>query len=87
MRGAAVFPPRPAVRIGLPLDGWRLAVVSQADGQPVAWGEVGELVSAAPGWHAYLVPEKGAAGFRPALALGCERGYHTGYPFAPIPRA
>ena len=32
-----------AVRIGLPLDGWRVAVVDPASGRPVRWGEIGEL--------------------------------------------
>ena len=66
------------VRIGLPLDGWRLAVVNQADGQPVAWGEVGELLIGGTGVARYLDPEKDAVGFRPAEALGWERAYHTG---------
>ncbi|MCW2932745.1 MAG: non-ribosomal peptide synthetase, partial [Actinomycetia bacterium] len=66
------------VRIGLPLDGWRLAVVSQAGGQPVPWGEVGELIIGGTGVARYLDPDKDAVGFRPAQALGWERAYHTG---------
>jgi len=66
------------VRIGLPLAGWRLAVVSQADGQPVEWGAVGELVIGGAGVARYLDPRKDAVGFRPATALGWERAYHTG---------
>jgi non-ribosomal peptide synthetase-like protein len=66
------------VRIGLPLDGWRLAVVSQADGQPVPWGEVGELIIGGTGVARYLDPDKDAAGFRPTEALDWERAYHTG---------
>ncbi len=66
------------VRIGLPLDGWRLAVVSQGDGRPVPWGEVGELIIGGAGVARYLDPEKDAVGFRPAEALGWERAYHTG---------
>ncbi|HEX8008211.1 MAG TPA: AMP-binding protein, partial [Trebonia sp.] len=65
------------VRIGLPLDGWRLAVVNQ-DGQPVRWGEVGELIIGGAGVARYLDPEKDAVGFRPVAALGRERAYHTG---------
>jgi non-ribosomal peptide synthetase-like protein len=67
-----------AVRIGLPLDGWRLAVINRADGQPVAWGEVGELIIGGTGVARYLDPEKDAVGFRPAGALDWERAYHTG---------
>jgi non-ribosomal peptide synthetase-like protein len=66
------------VRIGLPLSGWRLAVVSQADGQPVAWGEVGELIIGGAGVARYLDLEKDAVGFRPVDALGWARAYHTG---------
>jgi non-ribosomal peptide synthetase-like protein len=66
------------VRIGLPLDGWQLAVVSHADGQPVAWGEVGELIIGGTGVARYLDPDKDAVGFRPVEALGWERAYHTG---------
>jgi non-ribosomal peptide synthetase-like protein len=66
------------VRIGLPLDGWRLAVVNQADGKPVAWGEVGELIIGGTGVARYLDPGKDAVGFRPTESLGWERAYHTG---------
>jgi non-ribosomal peptide synthetase-like protein len=66
------------VRIGLPLAGWRLAVVNQADGHPVRWGEVGELVIGGAGVARYLDPQKDAVGFRPVQALGWERAYHTG---------
>ena len=66
------------VRIGLPLDGWQLAVVSHADGQPVAWGEVGELIIGGTGVARYLDPDKDAVVFRPVEALGWERAYHTG---------
>jgi non-ribosomal peptide synthetase-like protein len=65
------------VRIGLPLDGWRLAVVNSG-GQPVSWGEVGELIIGGAGVARYLDPEKDAVGFRPVAALGRERVYHTG---------
>jgi non-ribosomal peptide synthetase-like protein len=66
------------VRIGLPLDGWRLAVADPATGQPVPWGEVGELVIGGVGVARYLDPEKDAVAFRPLAALGAERAYHTG---------
>ncbi|HUN34845.1 MAG TPA: Pls/PosA family non-ribosomal peptide synthetase [Trebonia sp.] len=66
------------VRIGLPLAGWRLAVIDQADGEPVAWGEVGELIISGAGVARYLDLEKDAVAFRPVEALGWERAYHTG---------
>jgi non-ribosomal peptide synthetase-like protein len=66
------------VRIGLPLDGWRLAVVDPASGQPVPWRQVGELVIGGVGVARYLDPERDAAGFRPLAALGPERAYRTG---------
>jgi len=66
------------VRIGLPLDGWRLAVVHPASGQPVRWGEAGELVIGGAGVARYLDAERDAVDFRPLEALGWERAYHTG---------
>ena len=47
------------VRIGLPLDGWDLAVVDAA-GQPVPPGEAGELIIGGVGLARYLDPEKDA---------------------------
>ena len=66
------------VRIGLPLDGWRLAVVDPATGRPVPWGEVGELVIGGVGVARYLDAERDAIAFRPLAALGPERAYRTG---------
>jgi non-ribosomal peptide synthetase-like protein len=66
------------VHIGLPLDGWRLAVVDPASGQLVPWGEVGELVIGGVGVARYLDAERDAVDFRPLEALGWERAYHTG---------
>ncbi len=66
------------VRIGLPLDGWRLAVVDPASGQLVRWGEVGELVIGGAGVARYLDPEQDAAGFRPLEALSWERAFRSG---------
>jgi len=66
------------VRIGLPLAGWRLAVVDPASGQPVAWGQAGELVIAGAGVARYLDPQRDAAAFRPVQALGLDRAYRTG---------
>ncbi|HEY1819146.1 MAG TPA: AMP-binding protein [Trebonia sp.] len=56
------------VRIGLPLDGWRLAVADPVTGQPVPWGEVGELVIGGVGVARYLDAERDAIAFRPMEA-------------------
>ena len=65
------------VRIGLPLDGWDLAVVGK-DGEPVAEGEVGELVIGGVGLARYLDPAKDAEKYAPMPALGWERAYRSG---------
>ncbi|HZG90118.1 MAG TPA: Pls/PosA family non-ribosomal peptide synthetase, partial [Pseudonocardia sp.] len=65
------------VRIGLPLDGWALAVVDGA-GDPVAMGERGELVIGGVGLARYLDTEKDTAKFAPLPALGWERAYRSG---------
>ncbi|MGK5534289.1 non-ribosomal peptide synthetase, partial [Streptomyces sp. URMC 129] len=65
------------VRIGLPLDGWELVVIG-AGGEPVAWGETGELVIGGAGLGRYLDAAKDAERFRPLPALGWERAYRTG---------
>jgi amino acid adenylation domain-containing protein len=66
------------VRIGLPLDGWLLAVVDPASGQPVRWGEAGELVIGGAGVARYLDPGKDAVGFRPLEALSWGRAFRSG---------
>jgi non-ribosomal peptide synthetase-like protein len=66
-----------AVRIGLPLDGWALAVVDAA-GEPVAMGESGELVIGGVGLARYLDTERDAAKFAPLPSLGWERAYRSG---------
>lgn len=66
-----------AVRIGLPLAGWNLAVVGE-DGHPVRWGEVGELVIGGVGVARYLDPVKDAQKFTPLGSLGWERAYFSG---------
>jgi amino acid adenylation domain-containing protein len=66
------------VHIGLPLNGWDLAVVDPSSGRPVRWGEVGELVISGVGVARYLDSEKDAAKFRPLEALGWERVYRSG---------
>ncbi|HIW95795.1 MAG TPA: amino acid adenylation domain-containing protein [Candidatus Corynebacterium gallistercoris] len=65
------------VSIGLPLDGWDLAVVD-GDNQPVAVGETGELIIGGVGLARYLDPAKDAEKFAPMETLGWERAYRTG---------
>lgn len=65
------------VRIGLPLAGWRLAVVGP-DGRPVRWGEEGELVIGGAGMARYLDADKDRAKFAPAPALDGARAYRSG---------
>ncbi|MGW1170805.1 Pls/PosA family non-ribosomal peptide synthetase [Streptomyces sp. NPDC002550] len=74
---AALLEPGQPVRIGLPLAGWELAVVDEA-GEPVAYGEQGELVIAGAGTARYLDPVKDAERFRPCPALGSPRAYRSG---------
>ncbi|WP_156760413.1 Pls/PosA family non-ribosomal peptide synthetase [Microbacterium karelineae] len=65
------------IRIGLPLDGWSLAVVD-ADGAPVADGEVGELIIGGVGLARYLDPAKDAEKYAPMPSLGWDRAYRSG---------
>ena len=65
------------VRIGLPLDGWQLAVLG-AEGEPVAWGEAGELVIGGVGLGRYLDAAKDTEKYAPMPRLGWERGYRSG---------
>jgi len=65
------------VRIGLPLDGWALAVVNP-DGHRVAEGEVGELIIGGVGLARYLDAEKDAAKYAPFPGLGWDRAYRSG---------
>ncbi|MEV4620709.1 Pls/PosA family non-ribosomal peptide synthetase [Asanoa sp. NPDC049573] len=65
------------VRIGLPLDGWELAVVD-ARGDLVGMGEVGELVIGGVGLARYLDAAKDAEKFAPLPALGWARAYRSG---------
>ena len=66
------------VSIGLPLEGWDLAVVNAADGSPVAPGEIGELVIGGVGLARYLDPDKDAEKYAPLPSLGWERAYRSG---------
>ncbi|KQV09956.1 amino acid adenylation protein [Kitasatospora sp. Root187] len=65
------------VRIGLPLDGWELAVVDEA-GQPVPMGGTGQLVIGGVGLARYLDPEKDAEKYAPLESLGWARAYRSG---------
>ncbi|WP_240617341.1 Pls/PosA family non-ribosomal peptide synthetase [Nocardioides speluncae] len=65
------------VRIGLPLDGWDLAVVD-AHGNPVAEGEQGELIIGGVGLARYLDPEKDAEKYAAMPGLGWDRAYRSG---------
>jgi non-ribosomal peptide synthetase-like protein len=65
------------VRIGLPLDGWDLAVVD-ASGSRVAEGEIGELIIGGVGLARYLDPAKDAEKYAPHEGLGWERAYRSG---------
>ncbi|MGA7147315.1 MAG: Pls/PosA family non-ribosomal peptide synthetase [Microbacterium sp.] len=65
------------VRIGLPLDGWMLAVVD-AEGRRVAEGETGELIIGGVGLARYLDPAKDAEKYAPSPTLGWDRAYRSG---------
>ncbi|MEV6652044.1 Pls/PosA family non-ribosomal peptide synthetase [Streptomyces sp. NPDC051219] len=65
------------IRIGLPLNGWELAVVDEA-GEPVPMGGSGELVIGGVGLARYLDPEKDAEKYAPLESLGWERAYRSG---------
>ena len=65
------------IRIGLPLDGWDLAVVG-ADDQPVAAGETGQLIIGGVGLARYLDPAKDAEKYAAMPTLGWDRAYRSG---------
>ena len=74
---AALVTGEPPLRIGLPLDGWDLAVVD-GSGQPVAAGESGELIIGGVGLARYLDPAKDAEKYAPMPSLGWSRAYRSG---------
>jgi non-ribosomal peptide synthetase-like protein len=74
---AALLDGEGPVRIGLPLDGWALAVVDAA-GDRVADGEVGELIIGGVGLARYLDPAKDAEKYAPMPSLGWDRAYRSG---------
>ncbi|AVH59642.1 MULTISPECIES: Pls/PosA family non-ribosomal peptide synthetase [Streptomyces] len=65
------------IRIGLPLNGWELAVVDQA-GELVPMGGSGQLVIGGVGLARYLDAEKDAEKYAPLESLGWERAYRSG---------
>src|SRR5271163_2567731 len=65
------------ISIGLPLPGWDLAVVN-ADGRPVSYGDVGELVIGGVGLARYLDKDKDAEKYAPMPTLGWDRAYRSG---------
>ncbi|MCA0331386.1 MAG: amino acid adenylation domain-containing protein [Actinobacteria bacterium] len=67
----------PPVRIGLPLDGWDLAVVDDA-GMQVEPGGSGELIIGGVGLARYLDPAKDGEKYAPMPTLGWERAYRSG---------
>jgi non-ribosomal peptide synthetase-like protein len=65
------------ISIGLPLPGWDLAVVD-ADGRPVGYSEIGELVIGGVGLARYLDQDKDAEKYAPLPTLGWARAYRSG---------
>ncbi|MFD8718314.1 Pls/PosA family non-ribosomal peptide synthetase [Streptomyces sp. NPDC059629] len=74
---AALMTGEEPVRIGLPLNGWELAVVDDA-GEPVALGESGQLVIGGVGLARYLDAEKDTEKYAPLESLGWKRAYRSG---------
>ncbi|MER6223980.1 Pls/PosA family non-ribosomal peptide synthetase [Streptomyces sp900105755] len=74
---AALMTGEEPIRIGLPLNGWELAVVDDA-GVPVAMGESGQLVIGGVGLARYLDAGKDAEKYAPLESLGWERAYRSG---------
>jgi len=65
------------VSIGRPLPGWDLAVVD-ADGRPVSYSDVGELVIGGVGLARYLDKDKDAEKYAAMPTLGWRRAYRSG---------
>jgi non-ribosomal peptide synthetase-like protein len=74
---AALLDGEGPVRIGLPLDGWALAVVG-ADDEQVGSGEIGELIIGGVGLARYLDPIKDLEKYAPMPTLGWDRAYRSG---------
>lgn len=65
------------ISIGLPLDGWDLAVVD-GEGYRVAEGKTGELIIGGVGLARYLDPAKDAEKYAAMPTLGWPRAYRSG---------
>ncbi|MFE5720883.1 Pls/PosA family non-ribosomal peptide synthetase [Streptomyces erythrochromogenes] len=74
---AALLTGEEPIRIGLPLNGWELAVVD-GSGDPVPLGGSGELVIGGVGLARYLDPDKDAEKYAPLPSLGWQRAYRSG---------
>jgi non-ribosomal peptide synthetase-like protein len=74
---AARIVPGEPVTIGWPLSGWDVAVVDKT-GQPVSFGEEGELVIGGVGLARYLDAVLDLERFAPLPALGWDRAYRSG---------
>ncbi|MFJ9766222.1 Pls/PosA family non-ribosomal peptide synthetase [Streptomyces erythrochromogenes] len=74
---AALLTGAEPIRIGLPLNGWELAVVD-GSGDPVPLGGSGELVIGGVGLARYLDPDKDAEKYAPLPSLGWQRAYRSG---------
>jgi non-ribosomal peptide synthetase-like protein len=74
---AALLDGTSAVPIGLPLDGWALAVVDAHD-RPVTAGEAGELIIGGVGLARYLDPAKDLEKYAAMPSLGWDRAYRSG---------
>ncbi|MFD9307953.1 Pls/PosA family non-ribosomal peptide synthetase [Streptomyces sp. NPDC060048] len=74
---AALLTGEEPIRIGLPLNGWELAVVDES-GEPVPLGGSGQLVIGGVGLARYLDPDKDAEKYAPLESLGWERAYRSG---------
>ena len=74
---AARIRPGVPVTIGWPLAGWDVAVLDEA-GEPVAFGEPGELVIGGVGLGRYLDPELDDERYAGLPSLGWERAYRSG---------
>ncbi|MEJ5998247.1 Pls/PosA family non-ribosomal peptide synthetase [Corynebacterium sp. H130] len=74
---AELLTTEPPVRIGRPIEGWELVVVD-TEGNPVKWGETGELIIGGVGLGRYLDAAKDAEKYAPLPSMGWERAYRTG---------
>jgi non-ribosomal peptide synthetase-like protein len=74
---AARIHPEQPITIGWPLHGWHVAVLDEA-GDPVPFGEPGELAIGGVGLGRYLDPTLDAERYAALPALGWERAYRSG---------